>query len=813
MSGIALGGCSSDRDVVGDSSSELDRLGRPVRRYYEVYLPPGVSPVRLREEHGIGLWPSETPHDETDGSWWVVLLSTDRVERLQDLDQEHGWHLRIRPAPRAALRIEELEAMDAVGWTEPSPDSPFAAGVADLGPLAPVPLCDDIQDVFCQYGKDDPSNGICAANQSVYEQLHDLAVTNPLFTQFVEVSNPLTLGQRSLYALRIGKLDAVDTPQLLLFGTQHAQEWAGAGLLVSLAHELVDRYNNPSPANDWLRTALTGRAVLIAPVANPDGYALTQEAAGDRHWRPNRRVALECPSEPNCNSCTAPKESCYLGRCYPVGVDPNRNFAFAWQQGGCELGGNPLSNYQGDLVGAGPEAETRQLNKLFLNDGLPGSFVTRFFVNYHAYGNWVLYPDGLQDGDDQTEHKPCQVTGSLPWQRNCQTPDFAVLRWIAGVEDEQDPASVVLRDEIQNKPYRTDTIWRNLYSTVGDELSHHSFSRTIRDWDPRPGGFDRRSLGLSLEVTGTANGFDAECMTALQWQNLITNQMAFVRRAIENLQTLSSGTALDGVSQLGRWTGRRIHRLIADDDVPFDGDLLGLPRFWIDVRTGVGADIDPPAGFAAGTQGPWNTRSRFYESFWWKPTNAYQFPDHFTVCIPGTSTCEQVDLDGAENLCSTAGFQSWNGWAFTGNAAQDDCYWNLTGRGAGPFYLTRTARNLPQTDLIQINFSYRIDYDGFQPAGKVEVQIREGAGPWTTLRTHPASRVGTNVHQSLPDEENGTANGTALRTENIDVPPSFDRSNGLQVRFVATGTQNPPGGAGTFVFRVYDVKLVGRHAP
>jgi hypothetical protein len=478
-------------------------------------------------------------------------------------------------------------------------------------------------------------------------------------------------------------------------------------------------------------------------------------------------------------------------------------------------GGSNLSTYQGDLVGTGPEYETRQLDKLFLNDGLPGSFVTRFYVNYHSYGNWVLYPDGFQDGNDLVEHRPCQKAAAPRANRNCETPDFAVLRWIAGVEDEQDPPSVVLREEIQSKPYRTDTLWRNLYGTVGDQLSHHSFSHAIRDWDTRPGGLDRRALGVSLEVTGTANGFDAECMTAPQWENFITNQMVFVRRAIENLHTLASGAALEGVAQLGTRTGRRIHRLLADDDFPVDGVLLGLPRFWIDVRTGLGADINPPAGFAAGTEAAWNTRSQFYETFWWKPTNNYEFPGHFTVCAGAGGTCEQVDLDGSENLCSSTGYQSWNGWAFTGQTGlgADDCYWELTGRGAGPYALTRTARNMPQTNLVQINFSYRIDYDGFQPAGKVDVQIREGGGPWTTLRIHPSSRVGTNVHQSLPDEENVAGNtvGTLLRTENVDLPPSFDQSNALQVRFVATGTQNPA--QGTFVFRLYDVKLVGRHVP
>jgi hypothetical protein len=314
-SALTGAGCGAANDA-DDSRSDLDRLGRPVRRYYEVYLPPGVSPVTLRDQHGIGLWPSEGAHDEVEGSWWVALLSDGRVADLEQLDRDRGFSLRIQPAPRSALRVEELMAMDAAGWSAERADSPFAAAAADLGPLAPVPLCDDIQDVFCQYGQNDPANGICAANKSIYEQLDALADANPLFTQFLEVNNPVTIGQRSVYALRIGKLDGVDTPQLLLFGAQHAQEWAASGLLVSLANELVQIHNDPAPANDWLRTALTNRAIVIAPVVNPDGYELTQRSVGgQRHWRPNRRTAAECPSEPNCNSCVAPNEACYQNRC------------------------------------------------------------------------------------------------------------------------------------------------------------------------------------------------------------------------------------------------------------------------------------------------------------------------------------------------------------------------------------------------------------------------------------------------------------------------------------------------------------------
>jgi hypothetical protein len=361
----------------------------------------------------------------------------------------------------------------------------------------------------------------------------------------------------------------------------------------------------------------------------------------------------------------------------------------------------------------------------------------------------------------------------------------------------------VLYEEITGQPYKTDTLWRTLYTTVGDQLSHHTFSHTIRDWDPT--GLDRRSLGVSLELTGSSVGFLAECMTLGQWSVLVTNQFAFIKRILENgnLETLGGGDALEAVPGLGQRIGRRIHRLRADDDDDFAN--YGPPRFWIDVRSDMDAIISPPAEFQDGSQAPWDAAGLFYHGYWWKPTTPYSFPDRFTVCEGSGSNCEQVDIDGAVNLCSAALFDQFNGWQWE-NETANDCSWNLTGVGNGPFTLQRVPRSMTSADLVQLNYSYRIDYDAFTGAGRVEVQVREGAGAWQTVRVYPANRVGG--HTTTPKE---SGDGTLLRTENVDLPDSFDVSANIRVRFRATGLVNPRPPSASFAFRVYDVVMTGRH--
>jgi zinc carboxypeptidase len=749
--------------------------GPAVRRFYEVRVPAG-RPASELIEAGIGLFPSSAAHAPSDGAWYVALLDEHALQLLRKRGLEPS------PAPREALRLEELRA--------------FAnAGAAPAGPDAPVPGCDDIPETFCQYTGD---NGPCP--RSIEAELRDLADDNEGFTRFVDVGDPVTAEGRHLYGIRIGQRTGKDVPQVLLFGAQHAREWATSGLLVHLARRLVAAYNDPAPANDWLRQRLATRAVLIVPVANPDGYAFTfTDAVGSRDWRKNRAPCTEEPALGACgpgNTCPA-RQTCVAtalrSQCYEAGVDLNRNFPFDWRNTG---DGCSSERYEGPA--AASEPETAMLNRLLLHDGLAGSYVTRFFVNYHSYGNYVLYPDGITDGDDGELHDPCRTGALVP--ENCQPPEFDVLRWIAGSE-----ASPRLRDELSGQPYKTDTVYRSLYATVGDQISHHTYSPSIEAFDqPR----DRRSLGIGLEVTGSSVGFHAECMTLPTWNALVDNHYGFVRRLLDNLTTLSSSSGLASVTELRGRTGRRIHRLRGNDDtVPA---TYGPPRLYLDqLKTLPAVTIQPPEGFAPGSTQDWDTAGLFYRTIRWSPETPYVFPPRLTVCPLTPGACETVDLDGGVNLCSAGLFDLAAGWAFTpsNNApGEDDCYWSLTGRGAGPFELRRLPRNMVQADLVHLDYSYRIDPDAFEAAGRVEVSVQRAGGAWQVVRVYPAGRVGGHTSSWPDDEDAGTSR---LRTEHVDLPAEFDFANGIRVRFVATGVKAAIPSA--FAFRVYDVVMVGRH--
>jgi hypothetical protein len=734
-------------------------------RFYEIRVPGGIDPAEIIEVHGIGVFPSADPRDE-DGQWFVALLSRDGIELALDLG------LDVQRARRVALRPEELAAFEAEGATVDDRAELVAAGLVE--PMAPSPGCDDILEVFCRYRNEDPDNDLCNTTSSITSELQALAAAYPGFARFVQITDLTTFEGRRLVGLRVGTQQGTNVPQLLVFGAQHSNEWAASGLVLALARRLA-----ALSVGDPLRTELQTRAVLFVPVANPDGYAhtFTGELGGsERNWRPNR------------NPCTG-----------DIGIDPNRNFPFSW---------HPNIFYCGDrrYGGAAPgdQAETTLLNRMFLNSGLynppQATYATRFFLNYHAYGNYILFPDGLTDAADGESGLPCREPNdeyTYP-AYNCEPPDFAALRWMAGSE-----AEPKLRDEVKNHPYSSDTVWRTLYGVDGDQMSHHAFSHTIEDFDPE---LDRRSLGVALEVTGSSVGFTAECMTLTQWNTLVDRHWSFLGSMIQNLDEVSSEANLVAVPALGTRTGRRIHRLRSDDDQTPTTDY-GPPRFWIDQRQSLPQPtITTPTGFEGEADG-WAAAGLFYRTWRWTPNTPYLFPPWFTACQG--QQCDIIDTEGSTDLCSSDLFETTTGWQFTDQTGvnQDDCYFELTGRGTGPFVLQRIPRNMPNADQVHLNYSYRMDYEAFGAWGRVEVAVRWVGGSWVRVRTYPLSRVGDHVSGYPAQDSSGM---TALRTELVDLPPEFDRRSNIQVRFRAytVGTPIPSSG---FAFRVYDVILIGRH--
>ena len=158
---------------------------------------------------------------------------------------------------------------------------------------------------------------------------------------------------------------------MLYSATQHAREW--------IAPEVNRRFlqllrRQVAGERQAVKNMLKTRELWFVLVCNPDGYQYTFQSPDTRLWRKNLR-------EQNG------------GRDVQVGdgVDPNRNYREHWNYDGEGSSGVPSSDtYRGPSEGSEPETQAIE--------GLFDRIDFRFQVNYHSFGQWLLYPQGWQIG-------------------------------------------------------------------------------------------------------------------------------------------------------------------------------------------------------------------------------------------------------------------------------------------------------------------------------------------------------------------------------------------------------------------------------
>jgi carboxypeptidase T len=185
-----------------------------------------------------------------------------------------------------------------------------------------------------------------------------------------------TLQHRPLWAVKISRNAAVDEaePRALYTGLIHAREPAGMMGLIYYMWYLLENYG----MDPEVTALLDHRELFFIPVLNPDGYAYNQSIApaGGGGWRKNR--------SPN------------PGGTY--GVDLNRNFGFQW--GYDDVGSSPSPGSE-VYRGTGPfsETETAAIRDFCNSKGLTNGITVA--LNYHTYGNLLIYPWGYADTDTE----------------------------------------------------------------------------------------------------------------------------------------------------------------------------------------------------------------------------------------------------------------------------------------------------------------------------------------------------------------------------------------------------------------------------
>lgn len=203
------------------------------------------------------------------------------------------------------------------------------------------------------------------------DQLREAARRNPQLVKLVRLGT--TYQGRPILAAKLtqgarGQADG-SRPAVLFSSTQHAREWIAAEVNRRLMNHVIDRWR----ANDKeIRQLLRTRELWFVLVANPDGYQYTFD--NERLWRKNLR------DNDDDGVITSAD-----------GVDPNRNFDSHW---GYDEEGSSSIPSSATYRGPGPasEPETRAMQGLLDRIGFA------FQVNYHSFGEWLLYAEGWQIG-------------------------------------------------------------------------------------------------------------------------------------------------------------------------------------------------------------------------------------------------------------------------------------------------------------------------------------------------------------------------------------------------------------------------------
>ena len=173
---------------------------------------------------------------------------------------------------------------------------------------------------------------------------------------------------RPIYYLKISNQpDSIQSakPQVLYTALHHAREPASISQLVYYMWYLLENYADDA----HVKAVVDNTELYFVPCLNPDGYIFNQtnNPNGGGMWRKNRRDNLDGT----------------------FGVDLNRNYGYFW--GYDNIGSSNQTDedvYRGSAGFSEPETKAIEWlceqNRFLIN------------LNYHAYGNLLIYPWGFE---------------------------------------------------------------------------------------------------------------------------------------------------------------------------------------------------------------------------------------------------------------------------------------------------------------------------------------------------------------------------------------------------------------------------------
>ena len=173
---------------------------------------------------------------------------------------------------------------------------------------------------------------------------------------------------RELWMVKISDNPGVNEtePEVLYNALHHAREPAGAMTLLFYMYYLLENYDT----DPLVQMLVDNFEMYFVPVVNPDGYVYNQSIApnGGGMWRKNRK------------DNGIPQTECW-------GVDLNRNYGYLWGYNNVGSSPDPCDEtYRGESAFSEPETDAMR--------DFCESHEFMVALNYHTYGNLLLYPWG-----------------------------------------------------------------------------------------------------------------------------------------------------------------------------------------------------------------------------------------------------------------------------------------------------------------------------------------------------------------------------------------------------------------------------------
>ncbi len=201
----------------------------------------------------------------------------------------------------------------------------------------------------------------------IRDELYQIVHDNPQRVKLEVIGH--SVQGREIIALKVTQGAGIPDgtrPAVLYNSAQHSREWISVEVNRRLLHYFVDNYGEDAEVTNLVNT----RELWFVLVANPDGYQYTFDT--ERLWRKTLRDNDGDGQITNAD-----------------GVDPNRNFDEHWNYDD-EGSSSQFSSETFRGTGPASEPETQAMQ------GLLDRLHFKFMVNYHSFGQLLLYSFGWQ---------------------------------------------------------------------------------------------------------------------------------------------------------------------------------------------------------------------------------------------------------------------------------------------------------------------------------------------------------------------------------------------------------------------------------